>query len=67
MSKVSTKVANLDERKNPHTPVYGVKEFVCKDYPLCSGELLSYLQWKVVYLKFLNEVFNQTLSIYPSA
>ena len=21
--------ANLTERKNPHTPVYGVKEFVC--------------------------------------
>ena len=22
-------VANLTERKNPHTPVYGVKKFVC--------------------------------------
>ena len=22
-------VANLTERKNPHTPVYSVKEFVC--------------------------------------
>ena len=28
-SKGSREVANLIERKNPHTPVYGVKEFVC--------------------------------------
>ena len=28
-SEVSREVANLTERKNPHTPVYGVKEFVC--------------------------------------
>ena len=28
-SEASRKVANLTERKNPHTPVYGVKEFVC--------------------------------------
>ena len=28
-SKASREVANLDERKNPHTPVYGVKEYVC--------------------------------------
>ena len=28
-SKVSKEEANLTERKNPHTPVYGVKEFVC--------------------------------------
>ena len=27
-SKVSREVANLTERKNLHTPVYGVKEFV---------------------------------------
>ena len=27
VSKVSRKVANLTERKTPHTPVYGVKEF----------------------------------------
>ena len=26
-SKVSREVANLTERKNPHTLVYGVKEF----------------------------------------
>ena len=28
-SKASREVANFIERKNPHTPVYGVKEFVC--------------------------------------
>ena len=27
-SKASRDVAKLTERKNPHTPVYGVKEFV---------------------------------------
>ena len=28
-SKASREVANLTERKNLYTPVYGVKEFVC--------------------------------------
>ena len=28
-SEASREVANLTERKNPHTPLYGVKEFVC--------------------------------------
>ena len=28
-SEASREVANLTERKNPRTPVYGVKEFVC--------------------------------------
>ena len=28
-SEARREVANLTERKNPHTPVYGVKEFVC--------------------------------------
>ena len=28
-SEANREVANLTERKNPHTPVYGVKEFVC--------------------------------------
>ena len=28
-SEVSSEVANLTERKNPHAPLYGVKEFVC--------------------------------------
>ena len=29
VTEASKEVANLTERKNPHTPVYGVKEFVC--------------------------------------
>ena len=28
-SKASMEVADLTERRNPHNPVYGVKEFVC--------------------------------------
>ena len=28
-SNASMEVANLTERKNPHTPVNGIKEFVC--------------------------------------
>ena len=28
-SEASKGVANKNERKNPHIPVYGVKEFVC--------------------------------------
>ena len=28
-SEAIREVANLTERKNPYTPVYGVKEFVC--------------------------------------
>ena len=28
-SEASREVANLIERKNPHTPVHGVTEFVC--------------------------------------
>ena len=40
-SKASGEVANLTERKNPHAPVYGVKEFVClsvtKFDPIFSG------------------------------
>ena len=28
-SEGSREVANVTERKNQHTPVYGVKEFVC--------------------------------------
>ena len=27
-SEASREVANLTERKNPYTPIYGVKEFV---------------------------------------
>ena len=29
VSEASREVENLTWRKNPHTPVYGVKEFVC--------------------------------------
>ena len=29
VSEASREVANLTEIKNPHTPVSGVKEFVC--------------------------------------
>ena len=37
-SKASREVVNLTERKNPHTPVYGVKEFVCLSVvPIISG------------------------------
>ena len=32
-------VANLTERKNQHTPVYGVKEFVCLS--VCLSVFLS--------------------------
>ena len=28
-SEASMEVANLTERKNLHTPLYGIKEFVC--------------------------------------
>ena len=28
-SKVSREVANLTNRKNPYTQIYGVKEFIC--------------------------------------
>ena len=40
-SEASREVANLTERKNPHTPVYGVKEFVC----------LSVVKFKPNYLR----------------
>ena len=29
MSEASREEANLTERKNPHTSIYGVREFVC--------------------------------------
>ena len=37
-SKASREVANLTESKTPHTPVYGVIEFVC---------LLQFLTWNI--------------------
>ena len=39
-SEQSREVANLTEIKNPHTPEYGVKEFVCLSV---GGKLLSQL------------------------
>ena len=44
-SEASKEVANLSERKNLHTPVYGVKEFICLS--LCLSLMnfdLNYLQ-----------------------
>ena len=32
VSEASRELANLTERKNTHTPAYGVKEFVCLLY-----------------------------------
>ena len=32
-SEASREVTNLTERKNPHTPIYDVKEFVCLSVP----------------------------------
>ena len=37
-SKASREVANLIEIKNPHTPEYGVKEFVCLS--VCSSVII---------------------------
>ena len=43
-SKASREVANLTERKNPQTPVYGVKEFV--SLSVCPSVILFALtQW----------------------
>ena len=38
-SEASREVANLTERKNQHSPVCGVKEFVC----LLPAELLEFV------------------------
>ena len=40
-------MANLTERKNPHTPVYGVKEFVYKCLSVTNFDL-NYLQTGIV-------------------
>ena len=39
-SEVSREVTNLTERKNPHTPVYGVKEFACLS--VCGQDYLIF-------------------------
>ena len=38
MSEASRQVANLTERIHPHTPVYGVKEFVCLSVKIALNE-----------------------------
>ena len=38
-SEASREVANLTERKNMHTYVYGVKEFVCTYWPEVCPEI----------------------------
>ena len=47
---MSREVANLTERKNPHTPVYSVKESVClsgcyKLWPQLSQDLQNRMGW----------------------
>ena len=44
-SKASREVANLTEGQNPHTPVYGVKEFVC--YQIWPQLLNSTPAWEM--------------------
>ena len=49
-SKASREAANLTGRKNPHTPVHGVKEFVClfvcdKLWPQLSQDWLNRKFW----------------------
>ena len=48
--EASREVANLTGRKNPHTPVYGVKEFVClyvcyKLWPQLSWDWQNRMSW----------------------
>ena len=48
-SKASRELANSTERKNLHTPVCGVKEFVCMSvlagwFPQITGDDTMYLQ-----------------------
>ena len=42
-SKARRGLANLTERKNPHTPVNGVKEFVCPSVVFLAGN--NYPDW----------------------
>ena len=65
LSEASREVANLTERKNTHTPVYGVKEFVClsvcdKLWPQISQDWQNRLGWKIfydIYGKFLKNFY----------
>ena len=51
-SEASREVANLTEGKNPYTPVYGVKEFVCLSVCL-SVCLWSYFSGRAWTLKMV--------------
>ena len=62
-SEASREVANLTERKNPHTPVYGVKEFgyclsiclsVCLWSTLTPIIFLCKKHWKCVFAFFIS-------------
>ena len=67
-SEASREVVNFIERKNPHTPVYGVKEFVCLSVrlwqtltPIISG-LAEQNGLKNIYL---TKYGNSKFCIYP--
>ena len=54
MSEASREVANLTERKNPHTPVYGVKEFVCLSVTKFDPNLRTgRTEWAEIFLGHL--------------
>ena len=55
-SKASKEVANLTKRKNPHSSVYGVKEFVC----------LSVTKFDINYLKTSNTELSNLFSMFAS-
>ena len=63
-SEVSREVANLTERKNQHTPVYGVKEFVCLSDCLLpnSTPIISGLA-KQNGLKFFYDIYGRKVCL----
>ena len=48
-------MANLTERKNPHTPIYGVKEFVCLSVTKFNPNYLrtGETEWAEIFLGHL--------------
>ena len=52
-NKVSREVANLTERKNPNTPVFGVKEFVCLSFTNFDPNYPAVVAWNVMVLFFI--------------
>ena len=54
-SEANREVANLTKRKNPHTPVYGVKEFVCLSVTKFNPNYLrtGKTEWAEKFLIFL--------------